>query len=387
MAQIFESVSGTLSYGKGHTCTRPENEVRRELTNLGCSVTSQGENYFRILGNLSQIRDLSEWVMKTEKEKSVDSNNYVNVAFIPMSHREYKTLEHFANQRQWFKKCWNSMKFEGHGLTFDCLTDDEKKIEEDIKKRLEEVKMMTCISTEITDESKDLIKELAEKYPNVCLVVNDRIVDIISDSYEYVLKLQDMLKPKAPVKSNRRAARTFAKAEDTENQGALSSSNDGYNAEGNAFKTSTFTSQPNTQSGALELKTAEGFIIKIYTGSITRLNVDCIVNAANENLMHGGGVAAAISEAAGYQFDQESAQYIADNGPVPVGSCCVTSAGKLPYKCVIHTVGPRWSGYRDSNVCLELLQKSVEVSFKTADMEGMNSVAIPAISSGRYCFL
>ena len=61
----------------------------------------------------------------------------------------------------------------------------------------------------------------------------------------------------------------------------------------------------------------------------------------------------------------------------------MTSAGKLPYRCVIHTVGPRWSDYRDSNVCLELLKKSVEVSFKTADMEGMNSVAIPAIISGK----
>ena len=130
------------------------------------------------------------------------------------------------------------------------------------------------------------------------------------------------------------------------------------------------------------MTTAGGLLIKIYSGSITRLNVDCIVNAANENLMHGGGVAAAISDAAGYQFDQESAQYIADNGPVPVGSCCVTSAGKLPYKHVIHSVGPRWGDYTDKEKCLQDLQKSVMVTFEKADELSMKSIAIPAISSG-----
>uniref|UniRef100_K1PXH2 Uncharacterized protein n=1 Tax=Magallana gigas TaxID=29159 RepID=K1PXH2_MAGGI len=69
-------------------------------------------------------------------------------------------------------------------------------------------------------------------------------------------------------------------------------------------------------------------------------DVDCIVCASNEHLMHGGGVAAAISEAAGYQFDLASRDYVQKNGPIPVGRCCVTHAGKLPYKCVIHAIGP-----------------------------------------------
>lgn len=88
------------------------------------------------------------------------------------------------------------------------------------------------------------------------------------------------------------------------------------------------------------MKTEEGILIKIYAGSITRSDVDCIVNAANQKLMNGGGVAAAISDAAGYQVDQESMDYIQKYGPIPVGTCCVTSSGKLPFKCVIHTVGP-----------------------------------------------
>ena len=135
------------------------------------------------------------------------------------------------------------------------------------------------------------------------------------------------------------------------------------------------------------METTEGLSIKVYVGSITCLSVDCIVNAANERPMHGTKVAAAISDAAGYQFDQESAQYIKDNGPVPIGSCCVTSAGKLPYKHVIHTVGPRWGEYTDKEKCLQDLQKSVMVTFEKADELDMKSIAIPAISSGNANFV
>ncbi|XP_062611923.1 uncharacterized protein LOC134273729 [Saccostrea cucullata] len=130
----------------------------------------------------------------------------------------------------------------------------------------------------------------------------------------------------------------------------------------------------------------KGLSVKIYTESIMRAKVECIVNSANENLMHGGGVASAISEAAGYEFDQESSDYVKKNGPLAVGKCCVTTAGKLPYKCVIHTVGPRWHDYQSDEkaLCLAGLQEAVEVSFREADKLAMKSIALPAISSGIF---
>lgn len=60
----------------------------------------------------------------------------------------------------------------------------------------------------------------------------------------------------------------------------------------------------------LEVKTKEDLRVKIYGGRILCVAVDCIVNASNEYLMHGGGVAAAISEAAGYEFDRESREFV-----------------------------------------------------------------------------
>lgn len=136
-----------------------------------------------------------------------------------------------------------------------------------------------------------------------------------------------------------------------------------------------------------EMITKEGLVIKIYYGDIRNLPVEGIVNAANESLSHGGGVARAISDAAGYEFDKESKEYVKKHGRLAVGSCCVTSAGKLPYKNVIHTVGPTWYDYdaKEKKLCLNDVQEAVEVTFRRADKLGLRSIAIPAISSGKLC--
>jgi hypothetical protein len=96
----------------------------------------------------------------------------------------------------------------------------------------------------------------------------------------------------------------------------------------------------------LSYRTPKGLVVKVYVGSILHLNVDCIVNAANENLMHGSGVAEVITRAAGYDFQKESDDYIQNNGPLSVTECCTTSAGNLQqYQYVIHSVGPKWYDY------------------------------------------
>src|ERR671932_2574490 len=83
--------------------------------------------------------------------------------------------------------------------------------------------------------------------------------------------------------------------------------------------------------------------IQLVNGNITQRNVDAIVNAANSYLKHGGGVAAAIVRQGGNLIQQESDKI----GFVPVGSAVVTSAGKLPLKAVIHTVGPKMGEAED----------------------------------------
>jgi O-acetyl-ADP-ribose deacetylase (regulator of RNase III) len=133
------------------------------------------------------------------------------------------------------------------------------------------------------------------------------------------------------------------------------------------------------------MKTAHGIIVKVYPGDITHLPVDCIVNAANEHLVHAGGVARAIALAAGAEFERESKAYVKNHGPLSVTKCCVTSAGKLSYKHVIHTVGPTWEDYTDKEKakCFADLQEAVEVTFRIADKLKLKSLAVPAISSGK----
>ena len=111
-------------------------------------------------------------------------------------------------------------------------------------------------------------------------------------------------------------------------------------------------------------------------------NTDCIVNAANGGLSHGGGVAAAISKAAGPKLDEEGDRLVREQGRVPVGEAVVTTAGDLPFKGVIHAVGPRM-GEGDED---EKLERATLSSLKLADKHGLLSIAFPAISTGIFGF-
>ena len=142
-------------------------------------------------------------------------------------------------------------------------------------------------------------------------------------------------------------------------------------------------------SNSLERRyqTNEGITVRVYKGSITKLPVDCIVNAANENLSHGAGVAAAISRAAGPDFQQESDHKVQMHGRVPVTRCTKTSAGSLNYKCVIHAVGPRFSQYTSSTDDANDLNTTIINALIMAEEEGMTSVALPSISAGKNAII
>ena len=122
--------------------------------------------------------------------------------------------------------------------------------------------------------------------------------------------------------------------------------------------------------------------LQIVQGDITTENVDAIVNAANEHLQHGGGVAWAISKNGGPIIQQESDVWIQSNGPISYTHPAWTSGGLLPAKYVIHAVGPIWGqGDEDIN-----LSKAVTGAMRMADELGLNSIAFPAISTGIFGF-
>lgn len=118
--------------------------------------------------------------------------------------------------------------------------------------------------------------------------------------------------------------------------------------------------------------------IELVRGDITTLDVDAIVNAANNALMPGGGVCGAIHRAAG----PELAEACADVAPCPTGEARVTPGFGLRARAVIHTVGPLWRG--GGNGEAKQLASCYRTCLALAEEEGFESVAFPAIGTGIY---
>ena len=129
--------------------------------------------------------------------------------------------------------------------------------------------------------------------------------------------------------------------------------------------------------------------IQIVHGDITIEAVDAIVNAANEYLQHGGGVAGVISRKGGSAIQKESDEWIRQHGTVTHAHPAWTSGGDLPVNYVIHAVGPVWGepqstgagGDADQN-----LRDAVFGSLHVADELACASIALPAISTGIFGF-
>jgi len=121
--------------------------------------------------------------------------------------------------------------------------------------------------------------------------------------------------------------------------------------------------------------------LELIEGDITALDTDAIVNAANERLAHGGGVAGVISRKGGPAIQRESDAWVRQHGRVVTGSAAITSGGNLKARHVIHAVGPVYDGTPRS---AELLASAVRAVLQMADDHGLKSIALPAISTGIF---
>ncbi len=120
--------------------------------------------------------------------------------------------------------------------------------------------------------------------------------------------------------------------------------------------------------------------LSVVEEDITTLDVDAIVNAANEALLGGGGVDGAIHQAAGPEL-LEACRAL---GGCPTGEAKITPGFNLPARHVIHTVGPVWQSGRDGED--DLLASCYRRSIEVAAENGVTSIAFPAISTGVFEF-
>jgi O-acetyl-ADP-ribose deacetylase (regulator of RNase III) len=125
---------------------------------------------------------------------------------------------------------------------------------------------------------------------------------------------------------------------------------------------------------------SDQYHLQLIQGDITGADVKAIVNPANSQLMHGGGLAGLLSRKAGPKLQEESAGWVRKHGPVSHQSPAYTGAGKLPFKYIIHAVGPVWgSGEEETK-----LDAAVQGSLKVAEELELSSLALPAISTGVF---
>jgi len=139
-----------------------------------------------------------------------------------------------------------------------------------------------------------------------------------------------------------------------------------------------------TRDVLFEFSIPSGQTVRIVHGDLTEEQVDAIVNAANEHLAHGGGVAGAIVRKGGEVIQEESTAWVREHGPVRTGTAAITGAGRLPAAKVIHAVGPVWRGGKSGEE--EDLASAVQSALALASELDLVSISLPAISSGIFGF-
>lgn len=140
----------------------------------------------------------------------------------------------------------------------------------------------------------------------------------------------------------------------------------------------------NTQSKCFTFTLQIPGMIELLKGDITKIEVDAIVNAANSSLLGGGGVDGAIHRAGGPAILDDCRKIRARQGSCKTGEAVITTAGNLPARFLIHTVGPVWRNGNQGEK--ELLQLAYYNSLKLAEENNVSSISFPNISTGIYGF-
>ena len=120
----------------------------------------------------------------------------------------------------------------------------------------------------------------------------------------------------------------------------------------------------------------------LVLGDVTQQDTDAVVNAANSGMLGGGGVDGAMNRAGGAELIAAREAWVARHHRLPAGDAVATTAGAMPARMVIHTVGPIWQGGRAGEA--ETLARAYRSCLRVARAEGLRSVSFPSLSTGAY---
>jgi O-acetyl-ADP-ribose deacetylase (regulator of RNase III) len=139
---------------------------------------------------------------------------------------------------------------------------------------------------------------------------------------------------------------------------------------------------PRDKDYAVMLRVGDPEEVRLVRADIAKYPSEAIVNAANSEMLPGGGVCGAIHNAGGPAIAEECRRIRSERGPLPPGQAVATTAGRLEAQYVIHTVGPVWHGGNDGEA--ETLSSCYRESMRIADELKLHSIAFPAISTGIF---
>ncbi len=139
---------------------------------------------------------------------------------------------------------------------------------------------------------------------------------------------------------------------------------------------------PRDKDYTLHLKIGDPDEVRFLRGDLTEYPSDAIVNAANSDLLPGGGLCGAINYKGGAEIFRECGRIRRAKGPVSPGGAVATTAGQLPSRYVIHAVGPVWEGGTHGEA--KILAKCYREAMRVADGLALHSIAFPAISTGIF---
>jgi O-acetyl-ADP-ribose deacetylase len=139
---------------------------------------------------------------------------------------------------------------------------------------------------------------------------------------------------------------------------------------------------PGDKSYTVSVRVGDPGEVRVELGDITKSRYDAIVNAANSDLLPGGGVSGAIHRAGGPAVTEECRRIRSEQGMLLPGQAVATTAGRLSAKYVIHTVGPIWRGGNHGEP--KVLSSCYRQSIRVADNLGLHNMVFPAISTGIF---
>lgn len=374
-------------------CSGQNRTATKQLKELGVSMSETDSEYFIRAPTLQVLQQSCSIVNQLSVKRcghrlnSLDKitvitkiNNASKTDFKVMEKMYRSTLDKYAKNETNVRLNGNCIEIEGKAEYVDshrteiqklisyikeletcCVPVDEHKIAniDEIIKEVETGKHNACILT----ETEKCQLRLFSKHAKMLNDLKNEILDKIKSSTIKQI-------------SNKSTKQDYKKTRlDTEVSG-----------------TDTYTKQ-HTGNSPICIKTSSGELkLYVYEGDLLKSDVVCIVNAANEYLTHNAGVAAAIANEAGPQLTTEALSYFRRYGKVPVGKTVITTAGNLKYRCVIHAVGPNWRDYMPISPtklqqCKLAIQSAVRNCLDKMQNHMLQSVAIPAVSSGRCMVL